>query len=172
MYAWMPFGLTNVGETFQRAMDLAFVGNINNFVVIYLDDLTMFPNSNHKHLNLRKVFDRCSKFGISLNLKKSLFSLQEGKLLGHIISKGIFIDPKRVSTIQALTLPRNKEEIQAFLGKIKFLRRFIPNYVEIVKDITDMLRKNHEVKWTVPARYEFNQIFYRYFWSWRKNIPP
>ena len=38
----MPFGLTNDGATFQRAMDLAFVGKIKKFVVIYLDDLTVF----------------------------------------------------------------------------------------------------------------------------------
>jgi len=49
------------------------------------------------------------------------------------------IDPKHVSAIKTLTLPRNKKDIQAFLGKINFLRRFIPNYAEIVKDITDIL---------------------------------
>jgi len=78
--------------------------------------------------------------------------------LSHIISKGVVIDPKRVSTIKTLSLPRNKKEIQAFLGKINFLRRFIPNYAEIVKDITDTLRKDHEVKWTISSRYAFDQI--------------
>ena len=66
------------------------------------------------------------------------------------------IDPKCVSAIETLTLPRNKKEIQAFLGKINFLRRFIPNYAEIVKDITDMLQKDHEVKWTDSSRHAFN----------------
>jgi len=160
MYATTPFGLTNAGEIFQRAMDLAFVGKINKFIVIYLDDLTVFSNSDEKHLkHLRKVFDRCKQFRISLNPEKSLFSIKEGKLLGHIISKGgVVIDPKRVLTIEVTSLPRNKKEIQAFLGKIKFLRIFIPNYVEIIKDITDMLKKDHEVKWIVQARYEFTQI--------------
>ena len=106
-----------------------------------------------------KVFDSCNKFRISLNPKKSLFSIKEGKLLGHIISKdGVVIDPKRVSTIQSLSLPRNKKKIQAFLGKINFLRRSIPKYAEIVKDITYMLKKNHEFKWTIPTRYAFDQI--------------
>lgn len=36
-YQKMPFGLINVGETFQRAMDIAFKGMINKTIVIYLD---------------------------------------------------------------------------------------------------------------------------------------
>ena len=64
-----------------------------------------------------------------------MFSIKEGKLLDQIISKeGVVIDPKHVSTIKTLSLPRNKKEIKDFLGKINFLRRFIPNYAEIVKD--------------------------------------
>ena len=102
MYARMPFGLTNAGATFQRAMDVAFMDQVNKFVVIYLDDITIFSNSNQKHLkHFMKVFDGCRKFGISLNPKKSLFAIKEGKLLGHIISKqGVVIDPKPVSAIK------------------------------------------------------------------------
>jgi len=57
-----------------------------------------------------------------------------------------------------LPLPRNKKEIQFFFEKIIFLRIFIPNYAEIVKDVTDMLKKNNEVKWTVSARFSFDKI--------------
>jgi len=45
MYARMPFGLTNAGATFQRAMDIAFMGQVNKFVVIYLNDITVFSKS-------------------------------------------------------------------------------------------------------------------------------
>lgn len=55
----------------------------------------MFSKSDEEHLfHLTKVFETCRKYGISLNPKKSLFAMGEGKLLGHIISKdGIHIDP-------------------------------------------------------------------------------
>src|SRR3984957_16573857 len=37
MYSKMPFELMNAGATFQRAMDIAFIGEKDQFVVIYLD---------------------------------------------------------------------------------------------------------------------------------------
>ena len=42
MYDKMPFGLMNAGATFQRAMDIAFVGEKDKFMVIYMDDITVF----------------------------------------------------------------------------------------------------------------------------------
>ena len=74
MYDKMPFGLMNAGATFQRAMDIAFVGEKDKFVVIYLDDITVFSQSDDEHLkHLRQTFQKCRKFGLSLNPKKSHF---------------------------------------------------------------------------------------------------
>jgi hypothetical protein len=76
------------------------------------------------------VFEKCRKFGISLNPKKCLFGLEEGKPLGHIISKHeIKIDLSRIEAIQKLEHPRNLKEFQSFIGKINFLRRFIPTWL-------------------------------------------
>jgi hypothetical protein len=41
-YRKMPFGLINAGATFQRVMDIAFHSLINQSVVVYLDDITIF----------------------------------------------------------------------------------------------------------------------------------
>jgi hypothetical protein len=160
MYDKMPFGLMNVGATFQRAMNITFVSERDKFVVIYLDDLIVFSKSDEDHLiHLKQTFEKCRKFGLSLNLKKSHFAMQEGKLLGHIMSRdGIKIDPKRVKSIDTTNIPRNVKEIQSFLGKIIFLRRFIPNFDEIVKLITDMLKTNNKVKWTAKAKASFARI--------------
>ena len=50
VYVRMPFGLINAGATFQRAMDVAFHYFIDNFMVIYQDDLTTYS---------KKVEDHC-----------------------------------------------------------------------------------------------------------------
>eukprot|EP00253_Pinus_taeda_P009223 PITA_09223 len=87
-YQKMPFGLINAGATFQRAMDIAFKGLINRKVVVYLDDITIFSKeiSNHLH-DLNQIFQRCKKYCISLNPKKSFFllikELHDGPAGGH-----------------------------------------------------------------------------------------
>ena len=50
------------------------------------------------------------------------------------------------------------KEIQSFLGKINFLRCFVPNFAKLVKHITIMLRKDNEVKWDEDARKSFISI--------------
>jgi hypothetical protein len=85
--------------------------------------------------------------------------MEEGNILGHIVSReGIKIDPKRVKDIQQIDILRNKKSIQSFIGKIIFLRRFIPNFAEIIKYITDMLKKDAEIKWIPEAKESFERI--------------
>jgi hypothetical protein len=141
-------------------MDIEFAEEKDKFIVIYLDDITVYSDSDEQHLeHLKKVFQKCRKFDISLNLKKSHFRMQEGKLLGHIISKeGIKIDPSRVEGIMKINTPQSKKEVQSFLGKVNFLRRFILNLAEIIKHITSMLRKGNEIKWSPKSRRSFEDI--------------
>eukprot|EP00253_Pinus_taeda_P023972 PITA_23972 len=156
----MPFGLKNFGATFQREMDIAFAKEIHDFLVVYLDDLTPFSKSDQEHLkHLRQIFMTCGKYDISLNPKKSMFALEEGKLLGHIISKdGIGIDPERIQAILQSPYPRNIKELQAFLGNINFLRRFIPNLAELIRLLSNMLKKDAKVKWSLEAKQAFESM--------------
>jgi hypothetical protein len=85
--------------------------------------------------------------------------MKEGKMLGHIVSaEGVKNDPNRVEDIKNIYIPRSKKEIRSFLGKINVLRRFVSNFVELVKFITTMLRKGNEVKWTPESRSSFEKI--------------
>ena len=75
LYMKMPFGLMNAGATFQRAMDISFSEEISYFIVIYLDEITVYSKTDEENLNhLRKFFEKCRKYGLSLNPKKTLFS--------------------------------------------------------------------------------------------------
>lgn len=67
-------------------------------------------------------------------------------------------DLVRVQEIQTFSIPSSKGDIQSFLGKINFVRMFIPNFSELVKHITSMLKKGSEIKWTDVARSSFEAI--------------
>lgn len=50
-----------------------------------------------------------------------------------------------------MPLPTNKKVIQYFFSN-NFIRRFIPNFVEIVKPISVMLKKDLNVKWNAESK--------------------
>ena len=54
--------------------------------------------------------------------------------------------------------PRNLKELQTFIEKINFLRRFIPNLAELLRNITNMLKKEIGVKWTIQAKQSFELV--------------
>ena len=120
------------------------LGKETILVVIYLDDITVFSQSDDEHLkHLKQTFLKCRKYGLSLNPKKSHFAVQEGKLLGHLVSAdGIRIDLERVKAILKISFPRSKKDVQSFIGKINFLHWFIPNFSKTIKQITAMLKKD------------------------------
>ena len=97
-------------------MDIAFVGERDKFVVIYLDDIIVFSKSDEADIkHIKQTFIKCKKNGLSLNPRKSHFSMQEGKILRHIVSTdGIRIDPKHVATILKISIPINKKGYSIF----------------------------------------------------------
>ena len=98
--------------------------------------------------DLKQFFKWCKRYGISLNPNKSFFALDEGKLLGFIVSKdGIYIDPERVDEIKWIAFPHNKKTMQSFLGKINFVKRFVPDFSQIVLPLQNMIKTNYIFKW-------------------------
>ena len=109
----------------------------------YQDDLMVHSKKRDDRIHhLRKVLERCTLYGVSLNPKKCLFIVTQGKLLGNIICKeGIYIDPERIKAINELKPPTFKKGFQSFFGKINFVRRFVFYYASIMKLINLLLKK-------------------------------
>ena len=83
-------------------MDIAFRGLIGRSIVVYLDDVTIFLKKREEHaFHLKQIFERCQKYGISLNPKKCVFAVTEGKILDNVIcKKGISIHPEMIKAIE------------------------------------------------------------------------
>ena len=109
--------------------------------------------------HLKQIFECCRKYGISLNPKKCVFTVMEGKLLDHIISKrGISIDLERIEAIAQIPFPHNKKGMQSFMGTINFVRRFVPDFAQIVKHLQQMVKKSVQFKWTNIEKDAFTKI--------------
>jgi hypothetical protein len=120
----------------------------------------IYSKNKEDHIHhLSHIFERCRKYGIYLNHKKTIFGVEEEKMLGHIISQeGISIDHDWIKVIAQLPLPHNKKAMQYFFGKINFVRKFTLDFVKMVKPLKKMFHKDAEFKWDKEKKYSFNSI--------------
>ncbi|KAF5476286.1 hypothetical protein F2P56_008017, partial [Juglans regia] len=83
----MPFGLCNAPATFQRCMLSIFSDMIEKCLEIFMDDFSVFGSSFDACLtNLQAVLARCEEKHLLLNWEKCHFMVQQGIVLGHIVS--------------------------------------------------------------------------------------
>ena len=101
-----------------------------------MDDFSVFGMSFDECLtNLEQVLKICGE--------KSHFMVQEGIVLGHIISReGIQVDQAKVEVIKNLPLLQNKKQLRGFLGHARFYRRFLKDFAKISKPLTHFLCNN------------------------------
>ncbi|CAL2265841.1 unnamed protein product [Prunus armeniaca] len=143
-YEWlvMPFGLKNAGTTYQRAMNLIFHDLIGRIVEVYIDDVVVKSPSKADHVgHLRQAFNRMRAHGLKMNPKKCAFGVTAGNFLGFLVhQRGIEVDKNKATAIMAAPPPRTKKELQSFLGKVNFLRRFISNLAGKIWPLTPLLK--------------------------------
>ncbi|OWZ03089.1 Pol Polyprotein [Phytophthora megakarya] len=101
----LPMGISTAPDEYQASMEKIF-GDLE-FVVVYLDDVLVFSESQVEHLDhLSIVFERLEK-------------PQE----------------KKIQAIQKLSVPRNRKELRRFLGMINYYRDMIPNKTTLCKPL-------------------------------------
>ena len=159
-YSVMPFGLCNAPASFQHLTNDVFREFLDDFLVVYLDDLLIYSNTLEEHKNhVRQVLDRLRSAGLYVKPEKSQFHVQEVTFLGFIISpEGIHMDPAKVMAVTSWPVPESVHDIQVFLGFANFYRRFIKTYSKIVTPITMLLKKNSVFKWTEAAQEAFERL--------------
>jgi hypothetical protein len=158
-YRKMPFGLKNVGATFQQAMSFSF-HDLKHIVVAYLDDLASRSCKRTDHpTHLRLIFEHCRYFRIHLNINKCSFYVTLRHFLGFIVSTiGIMVDPLKVEAIIQLPPPRTILQLQSLQDKANFLRCFIANYCKITKGFMHLLKKDVPFYWDDAAQFSFDAL--------------
>ena len=119
-YRVVPFGLKNVGATYQRAATTLFHDMMHKDDEVYVDDMIVKSQNRVENLAaLQRFFERIRRFRLRLNPKKCTFRVTSGKLLGLVVSeKGIKVDPKKIRAILDMPSPRTKRDIIGFFSRL------------------------------------------------------
>ena len=90
-------------------MNSVMHGYINDFVLVYLDDIFIFSDNEDEHeSHLRKVFDRLREHKLKAKLKKCEFGKTHVKYLGHVVGSGeLSVDRDKVAAIADWQPPAN-----------------------------------------------------------------
>src|SRR3954465_9818888 len=153
----MPFGLKNVGATYQRMMQACLRDQIGRNVQVYVDDNVIKTYSANTLLDdLRETFAALKRYRIKLNRKKCVLGIPAGKLLGYMVSaRGIETNPKKVQAIAKMEEPTNIKGEQELTGRLAALSRSISRLGERTLPFYQLLRKGEKFEWTDEARNTF-----------------
>ena len=164
MYEWLvtPFGLANAPSTFQRYINWALRGYLDEFCSAYVDDILIYTDgTKQQHQeHVQKVLLRMREAGLQLDIDKSEFEVTETKYLGFIIDtvRGIRMDPEKVRAILEWEAPKTVKGVRSFLGFANFYRTFIKDYSTICGPITKLTHKDTVFEWTADANASFEKL--------------
>ena len=85
----MPFGLKNALTTFQKAVAKTLEEFLNEFVIVYIDDIIIYSKTlEEHHAHLDKVFKSLLEHNLKLCSDKCEIAMIEIDILGHTIKDG------------------------------------------------------------------------------------
>ncbi|KAL6185431.1 hypothetical protein ACLB2K_041565 [Fragaria x ananassa] len=159
-YTVMPFGLKNTGATYQRAMTAIFHDMMRKEVEDYVDDLVVKSKTRGEHWSiLRKVLKRCRAYIVKLNPKKFSFKVSIGKFLGFVVhNRGIDVDPDKARAIASTASPSNQKQLKSFLGRLSYIRHFIPGLSAVIRTFTPLLKKGTKFSWTGECKRAYEKV--------------
>ena len=154
----LPFGISSAPEVFQRCLSQHLEGLEG--VVNVMDDILVWGEDKESHDNrLRKLLDRLRSINLKLNRKKCKIGLSEISYIGHVLSKdGLKPDMDKVRAIQEIPQPKDKTELQRFMGMVQYLGKFIPNLSEVSAPLRKLLEGETIWHWESEQQKSFTRL--------------
>jgi len=152
-FPYMPFGLRNAAQTFQRFIDEVLRDLY--FCYAYIDDVLIASTSEDEHeQHLRTLFQRFSVYGVLVNPAKCVFGAKEVTFLGYTVStEGTRPLEEKVTAINRFKQPAFVKDLRRFLGMLNFYPWFIPQAASIQAPLHAALagpkvKESQPVDWT------------------------
>ena len=87
-YNVIPFGLKNVGATYQRLVTKMFRPLLGKTMKVYIDDMLIKSKERPDHANhFQQAFDLLIKYSMKLKPAKCVFGVSAGRFLGFIMTQ-------------------------------------------------------------------------------------
>ncbi|XP_047320621.1 uncharacterized mitochondrial protein AtMg00860-like [Impatiens glandulifera] len=144
----------------MELMHRVFHSYLDQFVVIFLDDILIYSGSKEEHRqHLAIVLQVLKENQLFAKLSKCDFWLTQIAFLGHIIStKGIEVDPSKVEAVKEWATPKTMTEVRSFIGLTGYYRRFIKGFSKISLHLTILTRKDLKFIWSEKCEASFNEF--------------
>ena len=159
-YTVVPYGLTNAPGVFMNLMNKLFMKYLDEFVVVFIDDILIFSKSKEEHAeHLRIVLQILRENQLYAKFNKCEFWLDQVDFLGHIVSgRGVEVDPSKIESVMSWSQPTSPTEIRSFLGLTAYYRIFIKGFSQISAPLTKLLRKGVEFVWIAACEKSFQEL--------------
>jgi len=133
---------------------------IERIIEVFMNDFTVYGDSFDKYLeNLSLVLKRCIETNLILNYEKCYFMVEQGIVLGHVVSPhGLEVDKAKIDVISSLPYPLCVREVHSFLGYVGFYRCFIKDFLKITTPLCKLLAKEVDFVFDQACRDTYNEL--------------
>ena len=141
-FTHMPFGLSNVGASFCRLMEMCLGDQQYIMLLFYLNNICVFSSMVNKMLDHMGLVLNCLKeFNLKIQPKKMYFFQSSVVFLGHVLSKnGISLNLEKVSKVKDWPVPKSAKEVHSFLVLASYYRKFIPQFAKWASPLHKLIR--------------------------------
>ena len=117
---------------------------INNFVIVYLDDICIYSDSLEQHIDhLRLVLQKLREHQLFIKMPKCSWGRKETEYLGVIVGNGTLrTAPDKISTVRDWPLPETQKQIKSFVQFCSYYGKFIHHFSDCDAPLTNTCRKN------------------------------
>ncbi len=159
-YLIMSFNLINASVTFQTFMNNMLWCYLNQFIIVYLNDILVYSKMKKEHVqHVKKVLQTLKKVDLRIKSEKSEFHVQSVQFLKFIVtSQSLRMNSKKIEAVTTWSTLKSKIEVQFFLEFANFYKCFIKKYFRIILSLTNLTRKNILFVWTVKAEEAFKKL--------------
>ena len=156
----MPFGLANAPAAFMDLMQRVFQPYLDQFVVVFVDDILIYSQSEREHEDhLRVILQLLRDHQLYAKFSKCEFWLTEVRFLENVVSaSGVLVDLEKVEVVKSWERPKSVFEIHGFLGLAGYYRRFIEDFSRLAAPMTRLTRNEVKFEWNDLCEKAFQEL--------------